>query len=139
LGDDLPGTVRASVLEATRPAVVVAEDPAGWPAPAGTLVCTRPDQWRADPGRWPRLRRAWGRRPGTIDPGDGALAWADLVGDPADAPRAPRSPDEPAVLAPTGSATGQRRIVTLTHRNLVANAFQARLWVPDVQAGRERV
>jgi len=29
--------------------------------------------------------------------------------------------------------------VVLTHANLVANAFQARLWVPDVQAGRERV
>jgi len=29
--------------------------------------------------------------------------------------------------------------VTLTHANLVANAFQSRLWVPDVQAGGETV
>ena len=31
------------------------------------------------------------------------------------------------------------RAVMLTHRNLLANVFQVRLWVPDVQAGRETI
>lgn len=33
----------------------------------------------------------------------------------------------------------ERKPVCLTHINLVANAFQGRLWIPDVQAGRERI
>lgn len=47
-------------------------------------------------------------------------------------------PDDPAVLAYRPDAQEPRGAV-LTHANLVANAFQARLWVPDVQAGRERL
>jgi long-chain acyl-CoA synthetase len=47
-------------------------------------------------------------------------------------------PADPAVLAYRPRARELRGVV-LTHRNLVANAFQGRLWVPDVQAGRERM
>lgn len=42
-----------------------------------------------------------------------------------------------AVILATRGTTGERKEVVLSHRNLVVNAFQARLWVPDVQAGRE--
>lgn len=49
----------------------------------------------------------------------------------------PLASDAPAAVLRTGGTTGRRRAVVLTHRNLVANTFQARLWVPDVQAGRE--
>lgn len=43
-----------------------------------------------------------------------------------------------AAIAPT-RREGELRYVPLTVANLVANAFQARLWIPDIQAGRERV
>lgn len=49
------------------------------------------------------------------------------------------SPDDDAVLQYTGGTTAAPKGVRLTHRNLVANTFQARLWVPDIQAGHERV
>lgn len=46
--------------------------------------------------------------------------------------------DVAAILYTRGS-TGERRGVMLSHLNLVANAFQGRLWIPDIQAGRERI
>lgn len=48
------------------------------------------------------------------------------------------APSETAVLAYRPRARELRGVV-LTHANLVSNAFQGRLWVPDVQAGRERI
>ncbi|MEX2620193.1 MAG: long-chain fatty acid--CoA ligase [Egibacteraceae bacterium] len=47
--------------------------------------------------------------------------------------------DDVAMLLYTGGTTGTSKGVMLTHFNLVANAFQARLWVPDIQAGRENI
>lgn len=47
-------------------------------------------------------------------------------------------PADTAVLAYRPRARELRGVV-LTHANLVANAFQGRLWVPDIQAGRERM
>jgi long-chain acyl-CoA synthetase len=51
---------------------------------------------------------------------------------------APVTADHVAMLA-YRPRSHQLRGVVLTHRNLVASAFQARLWVPDIQAGREVV
>jgi long-chain acyl-CoA synthetase len=47
--------------------------------------------------------------------------------------------DDVAMLVYTGGTTGVSKGVMLTHHNLVANAFQGRLWLPDVQAGRETI
>ena len=85
-----------------------------------------------------RVRRAVRRTraphlpPRTID-------LAGLLRPAAAAPRHAVRPDDLAVLAYTAATTGGRHAAMLTHRNLVANAFQARLWIPDVQAGRERI
>jgi len=48
------------------------------------------------------------------------------------------SPDDPAVIQFTGGTTAQPKGVTLSHRNLVANALQTRHWMPAAQEGRER-
>jgi long-chain acyl-CoA synthetase len=47
-------------------------------------------------------------------------------------------PADTALLAYRPRARELRGVV-LTHANLVTNAFQGRLWVPDIQAGRERI
>jgi long-chain acyl-CoA synthetase len=96
---------------------------------------------------WPRRRRlaalrgrrASGGRTDRRATREGALSLVDLLDH--DGPRiapAPPAPDAPALLSYRPRARELRGVV-LTHANLVANAFQARLWVPDVQAGRERV
>jgi long-chain acyl-CoA synthetase len=96
---------------------------------------------------WPRRRR-FGRRPRRPHAPmlatrrasrDGAASLADLLDAEGirTSPPAP-APDAPALLAYRPRSRELRGVV-LTHANLVANAFQARLWVPDVQAGRERV
>lgn len=59
------------------------------------------------------------------------------LGDHRSVPAGP-VPDDPAVLA-YPPAPGRLGAAVLSHANLVANAFQSRLWIPDVQAGRERV
>lgn len=146
LDPSLPPVVRDLVLASTMPRVTVAHHDV-LPEAAGAVVTVDAADLAPTPSRWARTwSRLRPRRPRTgVDDavgGDRTRTWATLVGDgPSPVRRRPvgPSPDAPAVLAPSGGTTGHRRIVTLTHRNLVANAFQARLWVPDVQAGRERM
>ncbi|MBA2529405.1 MAG: AMP-binding protein [Euzebyales bacterium] len=72
---------------------------------------------------------------------EGVKRFTDLVRH--NAPTVTQAPlhtrREPAALLYTGGTTGLSKGVTLTHHNLVSNAFQARLWVPDIQAGAENV
>jgi long-chain acyl-CoA synthetase len=51
-----------------------------------------------------------------------------LEGDPLPAQVAVQPEEDIAVLAPTGGTTASPKAVMLTHRNLVANAFQLRNW-----------
>ena len=48
------------------------------------------------------------------------------------------TPDDTAVIQFTGGTTGGSKGVTLSHRNLVANALQTRHWIPGAKEGRER-
>jgi len=64
-----------------------------------------------------------------------ALVNAAPDDDPAPLP-VPR-PDDLALLQYTGGTTGVSKGVMLSHRNVVANAFQGRYWVPDFQEGHE--
>ena len=47
--------------------------------------------------------------------------------------------DDLAMLMYTGGTTGAGKGVMLTHHNLVANAFQGRLWLADMRSGRENM
>jgi long-chain acyl-CoA synthetase len=101
--------------------------------PPIALVVTG-DEWPRRGRR--RRRRGTGRRQAHRD---GARTLREVL-DPQGVRTSPPPP------APTDVAllsyrprSRELRGVVLTHANLVANAFQARLWVPDVQAGRERV
>ncbi|CAN5782867.1 long-chain fatty acid--CoA ligase [soil metagenome] len=85
-----------------------------------------------------------GRRDGTycdIADSEGVLRMRDLIA--TTPPTVAHEVIDPgvdvALLAYTGGATGPGKGVMLSHRNLVANAFQARLWIPDIQAGRENL
>lgn len=49
----------------------------------------------------------------------------------------PRNLDDLALLQYTGGTTGTAKGVMLTHRNLIANTWQAALWVPGLKAGEE--
>ncbi len=56
----------------------------------------------------------------------------------ASAARPSLDPEDPALVV-VGSSPDGLALTTHTHRTLLASAFQSRLWVPDVQAGRERL
>jgi len=98
------------------------------------------DEWPR-PGRLPRpprLRRPH-RRHGAVPM---ALLADALAGvEPGPPPNPPR-PSDPALISYRGSDQTDADApigVVSSHANLVAAVFQARLWVPDVQAGRERM
>ena len=98
------------------------------------------EAWLAPPTRFhlpklrlPRRRAADGpiRELGTAM-AEVASAPVTLHGD------GPVPVEAPALLVPRWRGD-DRRVIVLTHANLVASTFQARLWVPDIQAGREHV
>lgn len=94
-----------------------------------------------DGREWERPRGLGRLRPRRSSGSRGGQArLGPLVADLADRRSVPPgpAPDDPAVLAYRPAAREPRGAV-LSHTNLVANAFQARLWIPDVQAGKERL
>jgi len=46
-------------------------------------------------------------------------------------------PADPAVMIYTGGVTGSPKAVVLSHKNLVANTIQARVWITQFQDGEE--
>lgn len=65
-------------------------------------------------------------------------SWDLTVAQAAPAPHTPgSSPDDVAVLLPTGGTTGTPKLVPLTHANLMANVAQGRQWVPGLREGEE--
>lgn len=69
---------------------------------------------------------------------DQAAATTDAP-EPSGAVGAGASPADEVALLAYEDRGGEPHGVELTHRNLVASSFACRLWIPDVQAGRERV
>ncbi len=53
------------------------------------------------------------------------------------APSVEVAPDDVAILLYTGGTTGISKAATLTHRNLVANVHQTRVWLSDVREAQE--
>ena len=49
----------------------------------------------------------------------------------------PLNLDKTALLQYTGGTTGVAKGVIMTHRNLVANAYQCKLWLPKLEMGNE--
>jgi long-chain acyl-CoA synthetase len=84
-----------------------------------------------------RLQR-FGRRPALDHPShhlfDDQVAAGDAEFDPVTLP----STNEPAYILPTGGTTGKPKAVTLSHRNLVANAWQVYHWCGGFE-GREKL
>lgn len=89
-----------------------------------------------------RLRnRRYGGGRGGRGRGDAWLAMQDLIAGSSPAVGQEHiDPVEDVALLVYPASTGQpARGVMLTHHNLLTNAFQVRLWMPDVQAGGESV
>ncbi|MEX2550443.1 MAG: AMP-binding protein [Nitriliruptoraceae bacterium] len=105
----------------------------------GWQLETDDEGWFASSSRWrPRLPRR--RRDHPEEPPRTLAERVRLVaGQPVTgAADGPPAPGAPAWLLHR-ERRGVSRGIVLTHANLVAASFQARLWVPDIQAGRERV
>ena len=77
---------------------------------------------------------------GPVPPGVGSWeqSLTAATGGGAGAPHTPGpSPEDIAVLLPTGGTTGTPKLVPLTHANLMANVAQGRQWVPGLREGEE--
>ncbi|MEU8819088.1 long-chain-fatty-acid--CoA ligase [Actinoplanes sp. NPDC048796] len=85
----------------------------------------------------PAARRTRDEMRGTV-PG-GTLLWEALVdaAPPIDASVPGPGVDDTALLQYTGGTSGTPKGAILTHRNLVANAEQSRVWVPGLRDGGE--
>ncbi|WP_221584209.1 long-chain-fatty-acid--CoA ligase [Microbacterium sp. G2-8] len=70
----------------------------------------------------------------------GTVSWEEVVGsDPVGADVARPTTDDIAVIQYTSGTTGDPKGASLTHRNLLANAAQARAWTPTVSRGEGTV
>lgn len=121
------GVLDALLERMALPSIAVLADGTEWP--------DRQPRWRV--GRKLAAARVGPRRRATDAPDIATLGQLVETSEPGALPPTPR-PDDPALIA-YRPRRGKLRGVVLTHANLVANAFQTRLWIPDVQAGRERL
>lgn len=66
----------------------------------------------------------------------GVIRWDDLVGaEPLPATHPKPATDDLAIIQYTSGTTGSPKGASLTHRNLLSNAAQARAWVPAIVRG----
>jgi long-chain acyl-CoA synthetase len=72
---------------------------------------------------------------------EGDIWMKDLIArhKPEDRPKVDVSPDDMALFQYSGGTTGTSKGAIALHRNLVANAMQIRLWMPDAKDGEETV
>jgi len=105
---------------------------------AAPILCVGIHQMLPAPIRWlyplkARREKRW--KPVPDAPATPALRKL-LARTPAGPVASAASPGDPALLQPTGGTTGMPKLVTLTHRNLLANAAQIRAWHPtDTRSG----
>lgn len=89
--------------------------------------------------RIPALRRLWDmpapERPVPVTPN--VRSFRSLLRVSGQLTPAEVDADDLAVLLHTGGTTGTPKAVMLTHRNLIANAYQMRTWFPTMEEGKE--
>ena len=102
-----------------------------------TTINDRLPHWQRLGYAFARLKRL-GFWPAPDHPSHHSLEDQLKVSDPEFEPVLPASKDEPAYILPTGGTTGAPKAVTLSHRNLIANAWQVFHWGGTYEA-REKM
>jgi len=102
-----------------------------------TSLSDRLPAWKRLGYAFARLQR-YGFWPAPDHPSHHSLADQVAASDAEFQPLHPQSLDEPAYILPTGGTTGAPKAVTLSHRNLVANAWQVFHWAGGFEA-REKM
>ena len=107
------------------------------------VVTTLVDHWPAtDRARLrlpvPSAREQRRRLLEPVPPGSDVVHYRELVARSVPARQAAVDPaTDVAVLQYTGGTTGISKAAMLSHANLVANAYQMRLWLPEATSGEE--
>ncbi|MDP8961563.1 MAG: AMP-binding protein [Actinomycetota bacterium] len=106
-----------------------------------SIITTHEADWLSFPkSKLVAFRRRRLRRPRHPLSEAEVLRLTDLLrGAAPTAKQAHTAPDDIALIAYSKGTESPSRGIAHSHANLVANAFQARLWIADTQAGKERV
>jgi long-chain acyl-CoA synthetase len=82
------------------------------------------------------IAKARESRAALYEPVAGTVPWEDVVGTtPLPASHPKPATDDLALIQYTSGTTGTPKGASLTHRNLLSNAAQARAWVPSIVRG----
>lgn len=104
-----------------------------------TVIVASPDEYLPFYKRLLYPLKAEHPKPSISDsPGTRVFRFRRLLQGASDVPPAVRvKPTDIAAFQYTGGTTGLPKAAMLTHRNLLANAMQIRVWGPDVKEGAE--